>query len=159
MRELHFSDLFSHPAHFFALGFGSGLSPRAPGTAGTLIALPLYWLAMTYLADIYIWLVVFISLVGVYLCGTTARNLQSHDHGGIVWDEIAGFAITMLWVPFSWQWIAAGFVLFRILDIAKPWPIRWLDRRVGGGWGIMLDDIVAGLIACGVLHAIRITLF
>lgn len=99
------------------------------------------------------------AIVGIYFCGVTAKNLQVHDHGGVVWDEIVGYGVTMLWLPFQWQWMLAGFVLFRVFDILKPWPIRWLDRRVHGGFGIMLDDIVAGVAACGVLQGVRVLLF
>ena len=158
VRKLQLRDLFSHPAHFFALGFGAGLSPWAPGTFGTLAALPLYWLINQYSPDLYIWLVSASILIGIYLCGETAKNLNSPDHGGIVWDEIAGYGVTMLWLPFSLQWALAGFVLFRVFDILKPWPIRWLDKHVHAGVGIMLDDIVAGAMACAILHVLRVAL-
>lgn len=96
---------------------------------------------------IYLALLVAGTVGGVYLCGFTARALGVHDHSGIVWDEIVGYFVTMFAAPEGWQWVLAGFVLFRFFDIVKPWPIHWLDRRVGGGLGIMLDDIVAGLFA------------
>ena len=150
MRRLQLQDL-AHPVHFFALGFGSGLSPKAPGTMGTLMAVPfvLLW------QQLPLWgfaLVVLLScLVGVWLCGVTARNLGVHDHPGIVWDEFAGYWLTMLFAPSGWQWLLLGFVLFRIFDILKPWPIGWVDRRVSGGLGIMLDDILAGIYAGGLL--------
>ena len=153
MRRLVASDLISHPAHFFALGFGSGLSPVAPGTFGTLVALPLYYVVMQFQASLYLWLLAAATIGGVYLCDITAKNLNSPDHGGIVWDEIVGYGVTMLWLPFSWQWALAGFVLFRLFDIIKPWPIRWLDKHVHGGVGIMLDDIIAGIFACAILNA------
>ena len=96
---------------------------------------------MSYTAYLYEWLVLLVTVAGVYICGQATKNLGVHDHGGIVWDEIAGYGITMLWLPFEWQWAIAGFALFRVFDIVKPWPIGWLDQRVHGGVGIMLDDI------------------
>ena len=126
---------------------------------GTLVAVPLYCLAQYYASDAYAWLVFWVTMAGIYLCGVTAKNLASHDHSGIVWDEIAGYAITLLWLPFQWQWILAGFLLFRLFDIVKPWPICWLDRHVRGGLGIMLDDVVAGIFACGLLHGVKVLYF
>jgi phosphatidylglycerophosphatase A len=146
IRRLQWQDL-AHPVHFFALGFGSGLSPKAPGTMGTLMAVPfvLLWQMLP------LWgfaLVVLLScVIGVWLCDVTARNLGVHDHPGIVWDEFAGYWLTMLFAPSGWLWLLLGFVLFRIFDILKPWPIGWVDRRVSGGFGIMLDDILAGIYA------------
>ncbi len=157
MRALTVRDLFSHPVHCLALGFGAGLSPWAPGTVGTLfVAVPFYWLAMSYAAHLYELMVLLAAVVGVYICGRTTKNLGVHDHGGIVWDEIAGYGVTMLWLPFEWQWVIAGFALFRVLDIVKMGPIRWIDQNVHGGAGIVLDDIVAGAFACGILHAINV---
>ncbi|MCB5225748.1 phosphatidylglycerophosphatase A [Alishewanella sp. 16-MA] len=138
--------------HFLALGFGSGLAPKAPGTFGTLAALPLVWLLS--LAG-QAWLLLFIlfgSLLGIYVCGKAAADVGEHDHGAIVWDEIIGFALTMLLVPISWQSLLLGFILFRLFDILKPWPISWFDRRVHGGFGIMLDDLLAALPALAILH-------
>lgn len=130
---------------FLALGFGSGLSPKAPGTFGTLAAVPLValllWLGNGYLLGF----VVAGSVLGIYLCGQTAADIGEHDHGAIVWDEIVGYAIALLWAPLHWQTLLLGFVLFRLFDIVKPWPISWLDKKVHGGAGIMLDDIAAGL--------------
>jgi phosphatidylglycerophosphatase A len=91
-------------------------------------------------------------VVGVWVCDTASRDLGVHDHPGIVWDEIAGFLLTMLAAPPGWQWILVGFALFRLFDIWKPWPIGWLDRRVAGGLGIMLDDLVAGVFAAAILQ-------
>ncbi|MDP2713922.1 phosphatidylglycerophosphatase A [Rheinheimera sp.] len=137
---------------FLALGFGSGLAPKAPGTFGTLAAVPLValllWLGNSYLLAF----VLLGSVLGVYLCGQTARDIGEHDHGAIVWDEIIGFGITMLWLPLHWQTLVLGFVLFRLFDIVKPWPISWLDKKLHGGLGIMLDDILAGVAALLLLH-------
>ena len=141
-----------NPVHFLAFGFGSGLAPKAPGTFGTLAALPVWWLAAQLPLWGYVVVLLAVIAVGPYLCGRTAEDLGVHDHGGIVWDEIAGFLVTMLLVPVSWYTALAGFLLFRLFDIAKPWPIGWLDRQIEGGTGIMVDDLVAGLYALGCLH-------
>lgn len=132
---------------FLALGFGSGLSPKAPGTFGTLAAVPLV-LVLMWAGNVYLLAFVIVgSVLGVYLCGQTARDIGEHDHGAIVWDEIIGYGITMLWAPLHWQTLLLGFVLFRLFDIVKPWPISWFDKNVHHGAGIMLDDIVAGIAA------------
>ena len=144
--------LLRNPLHFLSLGFGSGLAPVAPGTFGTLVAIPLYWWASGLPLMSFILLIIAGFAAGVYLCGYTSRALGVHDHSGIVWDEIVGYFITMIAVPLDWRWILAGFVLFRLFDIVKPWPIRWVDRHVQGGFGIMIDDVLAGLFALLGLH-------
>jgi len=134
-----------NPIHLLAFGLGSGAAPKAPGTFGTLAAVPLY-LLLQPLADLqYLVLVLLLFLFGIWLCDRTSRDLGVHDHGGIVWDEWIGFLITMWMAPPGWYWLLAGFCLFRLFDILKPWPISWLDRRVSGGLGIMLDDVLAGI--------------
>lgn len=144
----------SRPWQLIALGFGTGLSPRAPGTAGTLLAVPLY-LALAGL-DRWPYLAVLAAgfLLGVYCCGRTAREVGVHDHPAIVWDEVVGYLITMAAAPLQWWWVLIGFGLFRLFDIAKPMPIRALDRRVHGGIGIMLDDVVAGAFAWACLQGL-----
>ena len=144
--------------HWIAFGAGAGLAPRAPGTAGTVVAIPIYAALATQPVGLYLLAVALIAASGVRVCGRTARELGVHDHPGIVLDEIAGFLVTMTALPFDWPWIAAGFVAFRVLDVAKPWPISLADRRVGGGLGIMLDDLLAGALACAALHAARYVL-
>ena len=143
---------FTNPVQFLAFGFGSGLSPKGPGTAGTLMAVPLYWL----MTDLNLWaysaVVILAFAVGIYLCGKASEQLGVHDHGGIVWDEFVGFWITMWAVPAEPVWIISGFLVFRFLDIVKPWPISSLDKSVMGGMGIMVDDMVAGVMACLTLH-------
>ena len=141
--------------HWIAFGAGAGLAPRAPGTAGTAVAILLYLAIATAPPVAYALAVVFVVIAGIWVCGRTARDLDVHDHPGIVLDEIAGFLVTMTALPFEWTWIVAGFVAFRVFDIAKPWPVSLVDRRVGGGLGIMLDDVIAGALACTVLHAVR----
>ncbi|TXS96700.1 phosphatidylglycerophosphatase A [Parahaliea maris] len=142
------------PIHFLAFGLGSGLAPKAPGTFGTLAAVPLYLLAAQLPLPAYSVFVVLSFAIGVYLCDRTSRDLGVHDHPGIVWDEFVGYWITMWLAPAGWLWIVAGFVLFRLFDILKPWPIGWLDRRVHGGLGIMIDDVVAGVMAWGCLQGL-----
>ncbi len=136
-----------NPVHLLAFGFGSGLSPKAPGTVGTIAAIPLYGLLQLLPLSYYLAALLAAALLGIYLCGKTARDLQVHDHPGIVWDEFVGFWLTMLAAPAGWLWIVAGFLFFRLFDIWKPWPISWLDKSVEGGLGIMLDDILAGIYA------------
>lgn len=136
-----------HPVHLLAFGFGSGCAPKAPGTFGTLMALPFYLLLSTLPVAAYVGVLVLAFVAGIWICERTSRALGVHDHGGIVWDEFVGLWLTLCAVPLSWQAVLAGFVLFRVFDIWKPWPIGWLDRKVSGGFGIMLDDVVAGLYA------------
>ncbi|GAB3323609.1 phosphatidylglycerophosphatase A family protein [Haliea atlantica] len=143
---------FRSPVQFLAFGFGSGLSPKAPGTVGTLAAVPVYLLVADWPLWAYSLLVLAAAVVGVWICQRASDQLQVHDHPGIVWDEFVGYWITLWAVPADWLWIAIGFVVFRILDIAKPWPISHLDRQVKGGFGIMIDDILAGVMACAILH-------
>ncbi len=144
--------VFRDPVQFLAFGFGSGLSPKAPGTMGTLAAIPLFLLLAQLPQNVYTFFVAAAFVVGVWICERASQALGVHDHPGIVWDEFVGFWVTMWAVPLTWYWIALGFVLFRIFDIAKPWPIGWLDRRARGGLGIMLDDLVAGVMAGALLH-------
>lgn len=144
-----------NPVHFLAIGFGSGLFPKIPGTMGTLAAVPLYLALVSYFPHLLPWVIGIGFLIGVYLCDKTAKDMGVHDHGSIVWDEFVGFWITMLLVPVThWQTVLAGFVLFRFFDIVKPWPISWLDKKVKGGFGIMIDDVLAGIMAMGVLWLI-----
>lgn len=142
------SDLtFKTTAGFFAFGFGSGLSPFAPGTMGTLAAIPLYLLLIQLSWPMYAWLVFIAFIVGVKLCDVTGGRLGVHDYGGIVWDEFVGFWITMFLVSFSWQNVIIGFFVFRFFDIIKPYPIALLDKKVSGGFGVMIDDVLAGVYA------------
>lgn len=142
----------SDPIQLLAFGFGSGLAPKAPGTVGTVAALPLYWLMAPQPLWIYSTIVVVAALLGIWICDRASTALNVHDHPGIVWDEFVGLWIALWAVPVEPLWILAGFLVFRVFDIAKPWPIGWLDRRAGGGFGIMIDDVVAGILACLTLH-------
>lgn len=145
-------DLLRHPAQLLAFGFGSGLSPVAPGTAGTIAAIPVYLLVAQWNLLAYTLFVVLAAAIGIRVCGEASRQLRVHDHPGIVWDEFVGYWITMWAVPSGWQWVLAGFLIFRLYDIVKPWPVSLLDRKVGGGLGIMVDDVLAGVMACLTLH-------
>lgn len=139
------------PVLLLAFGMGSGLMPRAPGTAGTLAAIPLYLWFSQYPWPVYLLLVLAVSVSGMWICQQASARLGVHDHPGIVWDEVAGFLVTMIPATSSWIWVVAGFLLFRLFDIWKPWPISWADRTLRGGLGIMLDDLLAGAMAAGVL--------
>lgn len=146
---------FRHPLHLLAVGFGSGLSPKMPGTTGTLGAVVAYLLLNPALS-IAGWLI-FIVLgfaLGVWACQAATDVLGKEDHGCIVWDEFIGYFITMLAAPAGWPWVVLGFVLFRFFDILKPQPIRWFDAHIKGGLGIMLDDVLAGIMAWIVLQLI-----
>ncbi len=150
--------VWRNPVHFLAFGFGSGAAPKAPGTAGTVIAVIIYIALPTMSLLIYsVFLLVTLTL-GIWLCGKTSSDLGVHDHGGIVWDEFVGYWITMFMAPAGWFWIVLGFLLFRAFDIAKPWPIKWVDEKVEGGLGIMLDDVLAGIMAALCLQGIAFAL-
>ena len=139
--------LIRRPALLCALGFGAGLAPKAPGTFGTMVAIPF----VVLLAQISNGLVPLVALVfivaGLYICRDAGKYFGVHDHSSIVWDEIVGYMITLSFVPVNLETIIIGFILFRFFDIVKPWPISWVDRRVPGAWGVMLDDVAAGLVA------------
>ena len=143
--------ILRQPVHLLAFGFGAGLIPRAPGTFGTLIAVPIVIVLMHFGWQVHLAFAIAASVIGVWICGESARRLDVHDHPGIVWDEIAGFSITLLGAPPDWYGVLAGFALFRLFDIWKPWPIREADHRLRGGLGIMLDDVIAGVFAAAIL--------
>lgn len=140
--------------HFLAFGFGAGYLPKAPGTFGTLVGVPVYLLMQPLAGWLYAVLVLVLFGVGVWICALTERDLGVHDHPDIVWDEIVGFLITMFLAPSGWVWIVLGFLLFRLFDIWKPWPIRQIERRIRGGLGNMLDDALAAVYAFMVLQGV-----
>ncbi|MDX1451509.1 MAG: phosphatidylglycerophosphatase A [Oleiphilaceae bacterium] len=141
------------PGHFLAFGLGSGCVSKAPGTFGTVMALLLYLPLQALPVWVQaIWLVISFVL-GVWLCERASKALGVHDHGGIVWDEFVGYWLTMLLAPTGWVWLLYGFILFRLFDIWKPFPIRLLDAKVSGGFGIMIDDVLAGVYAAVLLQA------
>ena len=144
----------TQPIQLLALGFGSGLAPKAPGTFGTLAAIPLFLLLATLTHLYYFIALLVMSVAGIYICGKAAAEVGVHDHPAIVWDEFVGYFITMFMVPVSWQSILVGFLLFRFFDIVKPWPISFIDKKMSGGFGIMFDDIIAGIFALVIMQLI-----
>lgn len=158
--RLNARQVFSNPIYLLAYGFGSGLAPRAPGTFGTLAGVVVY-LLLTPAWDWLYWLITAgLLVIGIFVCGYTARKLGVEDPAAINWDELVGYLVTMAVVPQAlqlsrgWLWMLLGFVLFRVFDILKPWPIRWFDRNVKGGLGIMLDDVVAAIPAAAILFIV-----
>jgi phosphatidylglycerophosphatase A len=147
--------IFRDPVHCLAFGFGSGCSRWAPGTFGTVAAIPIYLLLNTTPLWLYLSITFMMFLIGIWLCDKTTKKLGVHDHSGIVWDEIVGYLVTMIAAPKGWTWVIIGFVLFRVFDILKPWPISVADKKIGGGFGIMIDDVLAGFAAFSVLHLIN----
>ena len=143
------------PSGLLAFGFGSGLSPFAPGTMGTLVAIPFTFVLKSLDTPVFWIVLLLLFILGVVLCELVSRKLGVHDHGGIVWDEMVGYWLAVAFVPMQWQWLLAAFVLFRFFDIYKPWPIRQIDARVGGGFGIMIDDVVAALFTVIILAAVN----
>ncbi|WP_026972992.1 phosphatidylglycerophosphatase A family protein [Aliagarivorans marinus] len=150
LKALNLSNLW----HLSAVGFGSGLAPKAPGTFGTVAAILPYFLIAQLSTPWYLLVLALTTWFGIVCCQKATDAMGVHDHGAIVWDEFVGFWITMLWVPFSWTNLLLGFVLFRFFDVLKPWPIKAIDKKVDGGLGIMLDDVLAGVFACASLHLI-----
>jgi phosphatidylglycerophosphatase A len=149
--------LFGHPSHFIALGFGVGLAPVAPGTFGTLLALPLFWLLGSHL-DPTGWLVLLglMYVGGIWLCDRTGRDLGVHDHKAIVWDEVVAFLFVLFFTPATPMWQAFAFLLFRLFDILKPGPIRYVEARFRGGFGVMADDLAAAFFTLICLTAFKL---
>lgn len=143
---------FSRADYFFAMGFGSGLSPWAPGTLGSLLAIVLFIPVVGAPWWFHLLLIVTAFCAGIFLCGRVAADLGVEDPSEIVWDEFVGMWISLLLVPFVWYWWLLAFVLFRVFDILKPWPVRWAERILPGGLGVMCDDVLAGLYALGGVH-------
>jgi phosphatidylglycerophosphatase A len=145
-----------HPAHFIAFGGGVGLAPFAPGSFGTLLAWPIFWLIGPRLEPVgyFVALGIFFA-VGVWACEVTGRALGSPDHGGMVWDETTAFLLVLFFTPVYGYWQVAAFLVFRLFDIVKPPPIRYYERLVKGGWGVMIDDILAAFYTLLVLAIAR----
>jgi phosphatidylglycerophosphatase A len=152
--SFNFSEVWTNPAYFLAFGFGSGLLPIAPGTWGTLFAIPIYLLIRDLPFYVYCFVLFVLIVGGIWICEVTERALGEHDYSGIVWDEVCGYLLTMLIAPIGWLWVISGFLLFRLFDIWKPWPVGWVDQNVGGGMGVMVDDLVAGVYAWVTLQII-----
>lgn len=143
----------SHPAYFLAFGLGTGLSPKAPGTVGTLLGLPLYFLLAAGLPLAGILAVLLVAFVaGIKICDMAGRAVGVADHSGIVWDEIVAMALVLCFTPASAPWWAAAFLAFRVFDIFKPWPIRYFDSHWENGLGVMLDDLLAAVYAILVIQ-------
>jgi phosphatidylglycerophosphatase A len=141
----NFKFLLSHPAHFFALGFGSGLAKKAPGTFGTLIGLPLFWFILNQSTQIKLTIITCFFIVGIYFCEVAGKNLGVADHGAIVWDEIVAMMLMLTFSPASMIWWLLAFALFRLFDIWKPYPIRYFDAKLKNGFGVMFDDLLAAI--------------
>lgn len=152
--SISYKEILANPIYFLAFGFGSGFLPKAPGTFGTLAAMPLYLLLVSFPVWLYAVMLVIAFCLGILICGKTSDYLCTHDHCGIVWDEFVGYWITMFMAPVSWVWMFVGFFIFRILDIFKPWPIKKIDKHVKGGLGIMLDDVLAGIMGALCVQAL-----
>ena len=148
--------LFAEKTHFLALGLGAGLSPWAPGTVGTLLGFLLFWPLMIHPVTVQLAALAVLFAIGVWACERTGRDLGVADHGSIVWDEIVAFALVLTFTPRTPIWFAAAFLLFRLFDIWKPWPIRYFDQTVKGGFGVMLDDVLAAGYAIGVIALARL---
>lgn len=148
--------VWRNPLYFIAFGLGSGTMPFAPGTFGTLLAIPFYLLLRPLPLSAYLVFVVAFIIFSSWLSDRISREIHEHDHPGMCIDEFAGFFVTMINAPHGWTWILLGFLLFRLFDIWKPWPISFIDEKVHGGFGMVLDDIVAGIFAMIVIQILHI---
>lgn len=147
--------VLQHPAHFIALGFGSGLSPVAPGTAGTLVAYPIFLLFPFLDLWAQFAVITILFVIGVWACAVTGRSLGVVDHGAIVWDEVVGMLLVLMFTPFGWVWYGIAFFVFRAMDIFKPFPIRHADRKIKNGFGVMFDDLLAAIYAIIIIKLIE----
>jgi phosphatidylglycerophosphatase A len=145
--------LTQHPAHLLALGFGSGLARFMPGTFGTLVAFPFFYEMLLLPNALHLPLIALLFLIGIPICGKTSRALGVEDHGGIVWDEIVAMLLVLEYIPLAWEWWLAAFLLFRLYDMWKPFPIRMCDIRIKGGFGVMFDDLLAAIYTLLTLYA------
>ena len=147
--------LFAHPAHFFALGFGSGLAQKAPGTFGTIVGLPLFWLISGQSLNTQFAIIALLFVIGIYFCDVAGKNIGVSDHGSIVWDEIVAMLLVLALTPFSAAYWLVAFLLFRLFDIWKPFPIRQFDAKLKNGFGVMFDDLLAAIYAVLTLMAMQ----
>lgn len=154
--DLIAKNVWKNPLYFIAFGFGSGLMPIAPGTFGTLAAIPIYLMMVGLSWPWYLCLIVIAFIMGVFVCDKVTSELGVQDYSGIVWDEVVGFLITMFMAPVGIVWVVVGFGLFRLFDIWKPQPIRWVDKHVQGGFGIMVDDVLAGILALAIMQILSV---
>lgn len=153
--DVNFRELLKRPMCFLGLGFGSGLAPVAPGTFGTIAAIPIYLMMQDLPLWLYLAMTVAAFFIGITICQQSADWLGKDDPSAVVWDEIVGYLVTMIAAPTGWLWVVVGFILFRLFDILKPWPIGWFDKNLHGGLGIMVDDVIAGIFAFICLYAIH----
>ncbi len=151
--------VWQDPVYFIAFGFGLGLMPFMPGTWGTLAAIPIYLLIFNAPWSVYLLITVIAFIIGVFVSDRVSRDLGTHDYKGIVWDEVVGYLLTMFGAPRGLSWMFLGFILFRIFDIWKPQPIRWVDKKIHGGLGIMLDDVLAALPAWLIMQLLAWNIF
>ena len=149
------ADLIRDPVLAVAFGLGTGLTPKIPGTVGTLLAIPLWWWLSDLDSIVYLLIVACAFLFGIWICQRAMERLGQHDHSGIVFDEIVGYLLALVVVPTSIGWLLISFASFRFFDILKPWPICWLDRRIQGGFGVMLDDLAAGIYTAVIILVAR----
>lgn len=147
----------TNPIHLLAVGLGAGMSPIMPGTMGSAMAIPL-WLLFNGLQPYLYWVLIVVAFIfGCFLCQKTSDDTHTHDSGHIVWDEFVGMWITLFFIPqISVLWVTIAFVAFRVFDMAKPWPIRWFDKRVPGGFGIMVDDVIAAIFSSITVYVIAL---
>lgn len=150
--------VWQDPFYFIAFGFGAGAMPVAPGTFGTLMAIPFYLLFSSLPLFYYIGFVLLLIVATSFLCERISKEIQTHDHQGMCIDEFVGFFVTMIGSPTEFRWIIIGFVLFRLFDIWKPQPIRYIDEHVHGGFGMILDDVIAGIFAMGAMQLLNVAL-
>lgn len=148
--------VWRNPLYFIAFGFGAGAMPKAPGTFGTLMAIPFYLLLSSLPLFYYIGFVILFIIATSWLCQRISNEIKEHDHQGMCIDEFAGFFVTMINAPHGFKWILLGFILFRLFDIWKPQPIRYIDQHIHGGFGMILDDVVAGLFAMIIIQVLRL---
>lgn len=147
--------IWRNPLHFIAFGFGVGAIPIAPGTFGTLMGIPFYLILKALPCYLYFVATIIIIILSILICNKVDKEMESHDHQGMCLDEVVGFVVTMFAMPFALHWIVIGFILFRIFDIWKPFPIWYIDEKMPGGAGIILDDVAAGIYSCIILHFLR----
>lgn len=141
------TSLWRDPLDFIAAGFGSGAMPIMPGTFGTLAAIPFYYWLSQFGSAFYLFVTIVFIVLGIFICDRAGKHFGVADHSAIVWDEFASFLLVMTAIPNKWYFVLSGFILFRILDIWKPGPIRWLEKKLPGGLGVMMDDVLAAMIA------------
>lgn len=149
-------EVWRNPLYFMAFGLGSGALPIAPGTFGTLAAIPCYLLLRQLPSNTYLIFVLAFIIFSSWLCDYISKQTSTHDHPGMCIDEFAGFFVTMLYAPAGWLWILTGFLLFRLFDILKPWPISYVDKNLHGGFGMVFDDVLAGLVSCAIIQSLAL---